>query len=166
MPCYGCERELPAVLYQGHHPHPQAAGGANLGVVHLCPTCHTACHTAARAFQQGQEGMARDVLSVVVDHRPEAVERLLVIVRTEVRAWADPKPRARQPVSVEFSREIYARLQAISKGILTSNKRQIGVPKLVRVIVEAWLRKEAGPQPIRDREPESVINLTKKPELV
>jgi hypothetical protein len=81
-----------------------------------------------------------------VDQDLAAVERLLVVVRTEARAWADPQPRARQPVNVEFPSAVYSRLQAISKGIMLSNKRTIGVPRLVRAIVEAWLRKEVGPK--------------------
>jgi len=146
VPCYGCSRELPLTLLHEHHPHPQAAGGANLGTVYVCPTCHASCHAAARCVQRGQENGARDVLAAAVDQDPAAVERLLVLVRTEVKAWAHPSARARQPVAVDFPRETYSRLSAIARGIMSKNGRTIGVPKLVRAIVDAWLRKELAPK--------------------
>lgn len=139
MACYGCKRLLPETLFHNHHPHPQAAGGRDLGTVQVCPTCHAACHAAARLLRQGLAPATRDLLTHVAGL--EGAARLWQLVETEVRALAKPLPRPEQALTIEFPRGTYQRLRALARGILTPQGHPVGVARLVRLITEAWLQK-------------------------
>lgn len=89
--CYVCD--VVVAVSQEHHVVPQSRGGTDGPTVVLCPTCHTATHSAARAMIAGK---SPDKYLGYLDHdqrsRAMLLVKSIVLVETTLEDTRNPHP--------------------------------------------------------------------------
>ena len=131
MPCCFIDgQDVPVEMLEVHHKWPQAYGGPDTpdNRIYLSPTNHSMVHKIALKLGTGNQGVAKDMVSILLPNQPKKQQKMMELAQIIARAReqfkksgeipdADaPEPVDTTTMSLDVPNWVHHRLKTLSQG--------------------------------------------------